>query len=84
MAVKSIAAVSLLCLSGCATVERAAEPVHDFVVAHPAVVAVGVALAMGGLEISQNHHTHRAPAPVPNDCVIVVQTLLGPMPEPCH
>lgn len=44
-----LAGIAALACSGCETVERAAQPVHDFAVAHPVVTAIAVGAGSAAL-----------------------------------
>ena len=60
-----IAALFLLALTACSTLETAADRARDFASQHPVVTAAaGVAVAAGGYALA-NQHQHHAPRPFP-------------------
>jgi hypothetical protein len=77
--------LALLSLTACTTIESAANHARDFVVAHPVITAVAVGVVAGSIAVVADHHHHQQ-LPVRSEagsCVIVVETLEGPIPKPC-
>lgn len=62
---KLITFAAVLALSGCATVETAADRARDFAIQHPIVTAVGATIIIGGIVVAVDHHHYDA-APMPN------------------
>jgi hypothetical protein len=53
-----IAALCLLPLSACATLETAADHVRDFAHSHPVLTSVAAGVAAGSIAASLQHHGH--------------------------
>jgi hypothetical protein len=53
---------SVFALTGCASLENAADHAHDFAARHPVVAAVGVAVVVGGAIAASEagHHHHES------------------------
>lgn len=55
----------ILTLTGCASLENAADHAHDFAVRHPIATAIGTAVVVGGAVAAieaGHHHRHHEPA----------------------
>jgi hypothetical protein len=82
-----LALLGTIALPACTTLEAAADHARGFAIDHPAATAVAVGVVAGGIAIAVHHHHDRDQLPTRSDagsCVVIEQTLQGPIPVPCH
>lgn len=64
MLVRLTSLAIVLSLTGCASLESAADHTRDFTIRHPIVTAVGAAVVVGGAVAALDRHHHHGEAAV--------------------